>query len=354
MTELEALQKLIAEGYQPFMILRTVPEHEKRSQLPEPYWEQTVRALPLRHSNGDRKMFYMINEDTIAYAQELVADAKTVIGYDACIYCSVLGRETVGGRQVTFDRLLATISDITDWDVSVSDYPNTFEIELSIDSGDETLLQDALAQIEGLARLISLKNRAGVIISSVSPGARYKAQPFSLKTGLLVRRLEGLDPAELGALDTLTSDDACILAADALRDIYSQVNNRAQIAFGWATIEELFETKPEHSLSKAEVKAVCDKIRGLDLEDEKLDSITNRIQNPNILAKHSRNDRIAQGIANLLKSNFQATADRVRDLASTRGKLLHRLSTEQAVREDIQFIEEVLHAYIREHCGVTF
>lgn len=354
MTELEALQKLITEGYQPFMVLRTVPDQEKHTRLPQLYWGQEVYALPLGRPNGDRKMFYMIEEDTVAYARELVDDARTIIGYDGCIYCSVLGRDTVGGRQVSLETLLESISDIRDWEVSVSEYPNTFEIEVTIDSGAESLLQDAIVQVEGLARLLSLKNRVGVIISSVSPGARYRAQPFSLKMGLEVRGLEGLDPTDLEALERLSSDDECILAADALRDIYSQVNNRAQIASGWATIEELFETSPQHCLSKGEIQAVCDKLQELNLEEDKLGRITERMKSSSIMATNSRNDRIAQGIAELLDSDEQSAAKRVRHLASTRGKLLHRLSNEQAIKEDIEFIEEVLHAYIREHCGVTF
>lgn len=353
MTEKESLISFLKEGYQPYMIIREISEEERRAQLPEPYWEKRVFALPLGHKQKDNLMFYFTEEETLAYAQELVEDAKTIIGYHLCVYCSVTSVEAIQGREVHFGSIIKSLRMVKGWEVRESEYANVFEVHFEIDEDDRKLLEEYVEEVRKIALILSLKNKKGFAVDYYSPGPKYKAQPFALTVGLGQTNLKGIQKQDLQNLSKLYDNEKCREAVFALRSIYSQITDTSKIAIAWAALEKLFRTKPQHILRKSELDAIDEKLHKLEIDESKLTAIKGRIKDPNIMAKQSRNERIAQSIADSLDEDYESTLTRIRELAKARGKLVHTLNQSPEVREHLDFIEEILHAYIQLHSRVS-
>src|SRR5436190_2844786 len=98
--EVDALQHLLDDGFQPAMVIRTVAQVEVDANLPEPYRNRVVKALPLARADGEKRMFYFITPETQALAERLVAEQRTVTGYSLCIYCSAIGPDVVHGKTI--------------------------------------------------------------------------------------------------------------------------------------------------------------------------------------------------------------------------------------------------------------
>lgn len=350
-TEREDLQQLVHEGFQPLMILRTVPQGEKRARLPKPYWDKEVRALPLHHENGQKRMFYMIQEETITYAKKLVEDARTIIGYDLWVYCSAIGEDFTEGRQADLKKVIESLADAKNWKVCSSEYPNSFEVHFDIDSGDERILAEKVRDVRNAATMLSLKNRAGFVVEAYSPGPRYKGQRFSIKIGVQQRNLDGIDEHDFISFERIFSNDDCMEAAKALQAIYSQTTERSRMILIWATLEDMFDNKTERLLSKKEISLLQEHVYDLDIDDTKLDRIMGIVRSFN--TKRSRNERIAKNIAEKLDYDYKSTVERVRSMASARGKLAHSVDKREDVEEHLRFVEELLHSYIRMNCGIV-
>jgi hypothetical protein len=353
MTEKEKLISFLKKGYQPHMIVREIPKKEVRIKLPEPYLEKKVFALPLRHNQKENLMFYFTKKETLAYAKKLVEGAKTIIGYDLCVYCSVTSLEAIQGREVHFDSVIKSLKEIKGWEVEESEYANVFEVHFKIDGNNNKLLKRYVEEVREIALILSLKNKMGLTVNYYSPGTKYKAQPFSLKIGLAQTNLNGIQEQDLQDLSKLYNGEKCREATSALRLIYSQINTTSKITIAWAALEKLFRTKPQHLLSKKELGIIDKKLQELEIEESKLEVIEERIKNPNIMTEKSRNERIAKGISDLLNKDYKSTLKQVRGLSKARGKLVHTLGKTSDIKEHLDFIENILHSYIQLHCNVS-
>ncbi len=354
MTEVEKLKQLVAEGYEPHMIIRELSDVEVRSKLPEKFWGAKVYSIPLAHRNKSNMQFCFTEKNTHAYALELVEEARKIIGYDLCVYCSVTSIKAIEGREVEFKSVIESLKELKGWDVRESEYTNVFEVHFKIEGDDREKLNECVENVRRIAVILSIANKMGFSVSHYSTGPRYKAQPFSFKVGLWHSDLKGIDVKDIQVLSSLYKNEKCLYAAKGLQDMYSQTNNSSRITIGWAVLETIFDSRPVHLLEKVEKDQLFEVLDQVDLVEKKIAVLKEKIRNTNIMAKESRNERMAKEIASFLNKDYQMTLGNIKKLARERGNHAHvRSEKQKEIDGFITYIEDILHSYIECHCSVN-
>ncbi len=335
------------------MILREISQNEVKEKLPEFYWDKKVYALPLiKFSEDNKLMFYMIEEETITYAKQLVNDAKTIIGYSPVAYCTVTSFESSKGHNILFEDLIDSLNKITEWEIKKSKYPNTIEIRHNIKSGSQEFLTAYINEIEDVAMLVSLKNKKGFQISAFSQGEYTNGQPFGITWGLQQNSLKGITQDELTRFKNILSNELCREAISSLQLIYSQISNSSKLTICWATIEHIFDEKPKHILEKKEIGEVIELMKSSNLSEVKIKKIEEIIKNPNLLAEKNRNVRIAENMSQTLGLNQEQTYNEIRNMTKTRGMMVHSLGNETDISNHLTFVEGILSSYIGKLSGI--
>ena len=349
MTEKEKLESYIKDGFKTHMIIRDICDEEKKSRLPEVYWDKEVFGLPLWREDNQKRMFYFIENETKKYAQDLVKAGKEVIGYHPVVYVSVISNESIHGRKVHFESVIDSFKEVKRWDVRPSSYPNVIEIHFDINSGDKHKVENAIEEVGKILYLLTLKNKKGFHIASYSSGERYCHQPFSANAGLVETMLEGFSAKELEKHYKLLKNDNFVEVVNALRLIYSQVNNISKITVSWATIEDIFgHAKPTHILEQKEIKKVVESIRNLEIDERKKKVLVNRIKDSSLFSKKSRNERIAENISSLLEKELDVIKKQLKNVSKLRGKLVHSINMDDSdVKPHLQFIESIFLKYLK-------
>jgi hypothetical protein len=348
MTEKERLEKYISEGFNTHMVIRKISDDEKKTRLPEFYWDKEVFALPLWRQDNKKLIFYFSEKETKEYAQSLIEKGKEIIGYHLVVYISVLSDEAVQGRKVYLESVIDSLKEVKRWNAKPSQYPNVFEIHFDINSSEEQKVEQAIKEVEQTLLLLTLINKKGFHIASYSPGERYRHQPFAVNFGLIETRLEGISVKEIERYRGLLKNDNFIEALNALRLIYSQINHISKITVCWVTIEDLFgHSKPTHILEQNEINKVIDAINGTDLGDVKKALLANRIKDSSLFSIKNRNERIAENISNLLGQDLDNVKEQLKGMSKARGKLVHSISMNDIdIQPYLQFTEKILLKYL--------
>jgi len=328
MTEKEKLESLIVEGYKPHMVIVDCTYDDAPDDLPEQWKGREIHFLPLHHPTKDNIKFYFVNESTHRYAKSLVEDAKTIIGYHLCIYCGAVGEKTVTGK-VHLDKIVDSLKKQKGWDVRESKYPDVFEVHFEIEGDNRELLNRYVNEVEEVAMLLSVKNDLGFNIIHYSKGPKYKAQPFSLTTGLFETTLQGVDSNDLKQFSKILKNEECLFAVNGLRDLNSQISQKSKLTLGWALLEDLFDTDSESIFDKAEKKRFKKFISDFELEKSIVleKSITERIykavcSSPHLKIKY-KNMRIAENVSSLLGEKYELVYEKVKAFANVRGGHAH-------------------------------
>jgi hypothetical protein len=300
------------------------------------------------HPDGRKLMYYLRDSEAIDFAARLVEEQHTVIGYDLCVYCSGIGPDTIHGRKLYLDSVVNELRELLDWELSVSDYPHTFEVLFKIEGDDQAALDDNLDNVRKVALALSLRNCLGFVVGSSSPGTRYQGQPFSLKMGLAERNVRGLTPAQLAYVEQVWADPDALAAAEALQALHCQVSDDSRITVGWAAIEHIFARPAEHLLDSTELEALLDVVGSLDsIPVEKRNRLQEVLRSPNLVASERRNARIARSISERTGKTFEEVYDKVRSLAQERGRRVHALSDQaRPLAQHVDFVKGVLWAVI--------
>jgi hypothetical protein len=345
MTEVEILRDHLAEGFQAVMILRNVSHEEaRRAGLPDAA-SAGVKALPLAHADGRKVMFYLIEAESIEFAESIVRDLRSITGYTLVICCCVMGTDTVEGRTVSLDGIISGLRDMLGWQVRASDTPYAFDVIFEFEGEVREQIDAAVKAVRTACLALSLRNRIGFFGGSSAAVPKFKGQPFSIVAGHPIRVGLEIDREDLSRAERISNNDRALACALALQAIYSGVTDDLKLTIGWAAIEEFFGSSPEHLLDVPELEAVAAAIDSLQcLASEKRDTLKKKLKDPNYFSKQSRNERIATTIATLLLgSERDAVLRQIRDITSARGKRVHTFGRSQDdLRQHLKFIESVL------------
>ena len=347
MNERTRLEELIAAGFQAGMFLRDLASDELRG-APEVYAGLTVKGLPLTHPDGRKIMFGLTDPEAIAFAESLVKEANTIIGYKLVVYCSGVGPDTIHGHELHLENPVADMQNLLGWDVTTSSFPHTFQVTFNIEGDDRQAVQDKQDHVRRVALALTLRNKHGFVVAESSPGERFKGQPFASTWGIVQRMVQGADNRQLEYVDQICQDEEALEAATALQGLYSQVTDTDKITMGWAAIEHIFGTRAQHLLTRTELAAVTAAIDQLNcVSEDKRTQLKDRIRNPDLISREGRNARIARRVSELLNADYEDIYDKVRSLTRERGRRVHSLADRAApLKSHVEFVESVLWAII--------
>jgi hypothetical protein len=299
-------------------------------------------------------MFYMADQDTIRFANDLVADASSVIGYSLCVYLSAIGENTIHGRTVHLGIVAQCLRDLKGWRVVESQYQNVLEIRFEIEGDDQEKLQQCIDEVEKVAISLSLANQLGFAVACYSPGPKYRGQPFAITAGIEERLAKAISATDIEQSEQLASDERCRMAAHALQTIYSQVTPGARLIKGFAALEKVLQddidSGLEHILDGNEIEAVINAVNEIfpkPTDKAKRDKLDNVIRDKGRLAKKNRNQRMADVIARILEEDEGNIFALIQEISKIRGKHAHEIcASVDAVDDKIKLIERVLWAHI--------
>jgi hypothetical protein len=353
MTEKESLERYIEGGFIPFMLVRTVSEAEKaKAQLPTPFLTRDVFALPLWHADARRLMFYFVEDETRDYAESLAAAQREVVGYHLCCHCGAVSQAFPLRGLIRFETVARSLVDIRQWDARIDEASGGFDIHFDIDSPEEDRAHDRIREVQDVLIALSLKNEVGFFVRRHSLVPKFRGQPQSITWGLEEVALSGLAPTDLGVLDGLRDSSDARSAAEILHLVYAQIDFRSKVIVGWAAIEELFNSAPQHMLSSEERKEIvtfAQQLRTLCEDQPRLKKLCDAIKDKDRMAKESKNERISRAIATFMHWNMSDVLETVRDLTRTRGRLAHSLSADNiGTEKHFKFVEAILKAWLRD------
>lgn len=347
--EVDALRRLLDAGFKPAMIVRTISQEEVESKLPRLYWDQVVKALPLMRSDGEKRMFYFTTPESEELANRLAEEGRRVIGYSLCVYCSAIGSDVTDGGALDLKKTIEKLVEQTGWDVRQSAHPSVFEVHFEITGDDMVLVDQRTAEVDQVALALSLHNRLGFHVASRSVHPIFAAQPLKIVVGLQVRRPQVPEASAYARVAILEGDERRFAAALALRELYSQVTPGTQLIIGWATLEDLFPSVPQHVVDNETVLELIDLVSAHPalIEDQKArDRIVKMLTDPQFLPKENRNERLAAAIAPVLRDDRESVYQHIRDISRARGKVAHTSPQDGNLRDHIAFIERVLLAVL--------
>jgi hypothetical protein len=343
MSEIDDIRSLLEQGFRAFMILRE-PTQKEIARLPGEYAPSIVRALPMWHPDGRKMMYYIKDPDAIAFAQQLVGSLWKIVGREVVVYVCGIGNSTVHGMTLELRAVAKNLQTLLNWQSRTSEYPNTIEINFRIEGDDVATMESRLDDVRRVALALSLRNRHGFAIGSVSSGVMYLGQQSPIKCGIPVGIAKGLGQSHLTYLDNILQDEDRAEAALALQTIYSQVTDDARLTVGWAAIEHIFSSPADHLLTSAELTEILTAVNDLlHIPSPKRERILELLRNPDLISAVGRNERMARSISERTGEEFNSVYRKVKSLASERGRRVHTLlPQERRLREHVAFVEEAL------------
>ena len=342
MSECEQLKKLVEkEGYQPYMILRepSMEELKKKSVL----LEGKIYALPLRHKEKGNIMFYFNQLETLSYAKKLVEDQRTIIGYDPTFYLHAIWAESHRGRKLHFGEILRWLEEETRSSVVESSYPNTFEIKFS-DLKDTEEIRQKKVELEFYISILSIKTGIGFVLNpSISEGAKYKGQPFSIRYGLEEENVRVCLPTnyEINSLKERYKDKKFKKFTSDFKNFYLQPDPQMKVIVGASIIESEFSTPPQALLSINETNRILTAIKKL-IPEDKFEKFSAIVRNKNIVSKKTKRERLIESISQRLNIKYEDTKKMIDLIYEVRGKNAHSVIPHKQTDKAVVFIESIL------------
>lgn len=130
-----------------------------------------------------------------------------------------------------------------------------------------------------------------------------------------------------------------------LRLFYSQVEPHTQLMYGLSLLEEWFDTKPKHCLTKDELDKVIEAVEKLKLESKKEEKVKNVIKNSSFLSEKSRNKRIAEAIKEYSGLNLKETEKQIEKIYKARAKGAHSTNTYNPEKE-LEFLKSLFRVFL--------
>ena len=130
-----------------------------------------------------------------------------------------------------------------------------------------------------------------------------------------------------------------------LRLFYSQIEPHTQLMYGLSLLEEWFDTKPEHCLTKGEQSNVVKALKNLKFESQKEEKIVEVVKNSSFLAKKSRNKRIAEVVNKYSGLNLKETEKQIEKIYKARAKGAHSTDTNNPEKE-LEFLKSLFRVFL--------
>lgn len=299
----------------------------------------------LNQGVGGKGIYFPItNEAELKLAHEEVEKSSQIIGYDLAIICRA--RNLYG--EVKVDEYANNLIELNNWKIEIQN-PTEFIVRNVVEGASKEPGYKFISELQKYLISLSIKNKTGVIITNVSWGARYKAQPFGLTLSEIFHNPQKITFDDINRIELLKENGNEKLMSD-LVEFYGQISPRTKLITGFSILETLFDSDAEHILNISEIDDVLlkvNEISSIASDDNKLTKLANVLKNPNIMSSQGRNERLAIKLAKVMNIEYSLAYKKVKELAKFRGKAAHSITEDKPEYTALSnYIEEVLLAYI--------
>jgi hypothetical protein len=375
MDDYEKLERLLSEGYlvaEPVYPLRQL-NRQSIDEFVCFFHVETAREALLDPCNQDKLLVILGHPNTGNRVEILASDEVTItrvnkqLDYQRERIGTVIGARCVvvdnssRDRQTChgLDRLVASLDGFQGWRFTLlGSQPPTFGVEMKLESTDTYSVEECKEKLRRLLDYLAYSQRIGFHIQDlvVGPIRRSSLNPYFLATGPEERMLDAVTPKEIAGIESILVSPKARAAARGLNQAYVENYMPSRLSMLWATVEDVFSTKPQPLLSQEERNVLLDQaehIATLKVDRDRLDRLKEALSNPDRLPKKGRNQRIAHRIAPIMGISKEEAYSELTKTSRLRAKNVHKLSRDgwNTMEASIRFLEQVLRCYLEKQMG---
>lgn len=311
--------------------------------------DNATHIVFLQNFKTNEKCTYVITqEEDLQIAQKAAVDAKQIIKYSMRIECEIRGNDNDG--NIMASNYLDNLKEVTGWRIEEAEQSTNFYVFYEWDGEDKEPGYTLQHELEDVLIALSIKNKVGFEIRTVSWGEIYKGHPFSVWYGKSETVPKPITTEDIQRVKEIRTDDKKDFLLD-LVSYYSHALPEYKLISGFSVLEKLFDTKMEKLLSNQEIKALILKakeIESLSNDETRIKAIHEALH---LIPTKTRNQRMSDSIAALLSADSKEIYERVKKLSELRARPAHapqsalknRFSEEQSkIKGELLWIEDLI------------
>lgn len=320
------------------------------------------RQTLLDPRNRDKTLIMLKHPSTKQRIQIITSDVTTInkalaqrryqeepIGLLIRAQCSALGGRSSDERVFHLDQLIPSIDGLWNWHFKLGKTVGTFEAIKRLETTNSFAAEKDLDSLSHLLGSLAYIYQVGFFIqhSTISKILRMET---TVSWGPEERMLSAITKKEVQDIESLLASPEAIVAIKGLNQAYIENCMPSRLSMLWSAVEQVFSSRSEPLLNKKEIEALlkaADKIESLKADNKRLTNLSEALKNPDRLPLKSRNLRMAEAIASVLKMDFNMAYSKVKKASEMRGKNVHSLAQSwKDIKESEAFLQKALLAYI--------
>jgi hypothetical protein len=342
----EELERLLSEGYLVHHI-RNISNHTVQSlKEVHKFFDMSTNLDVLLNPDNRQKSIILlknlslgknveiVTEDinTIKKAEEQLRYQNEPIGAILHVNVSALGGSSTKERIFHLDNLVSSLDNLWGWKFKLGDKVGEFVIDINLNSWLAVDIERELGRIQILLDYLAVRLGIGFLIRHHSFAHIPRANvPFVKYIGAVERMVELIDKQDIS------------------RDLEQMM---ACVEYLQAAHESTFSDKPQKLLTNGEIKLLIkciEQIPSLDNDNDRKRKLEEVLNDPNRLPLLTRNQRIANSIAAVLKIDPVDCYGRVRRTAELRGKHSHQITDVEMseMEKSEKFLQKALRRYLQ-------
>jgi hypothetical protein len=251
----QSLVQLISDGW--MVSIRGVMElddaplsSEKIEEVVKITNDKATHIVFLNQGFGGKGLYYPItNQAELELAHVEVEKNIQIIGYDLTIACRA---RNLNG-EVNVEEYANNLEELVNWEIKIQS-PTEFVISYVIEGSSKEPGYKFISELQNYLVSLSIKNRTGFIITSVTWGSKCRGQPFSFLASDW-RNTEKITSEDVHRIVKLKENGNDKLMSD-LVEFYGQISPRTKLITGFSILETLFDSEVVHILNLSEIDDV--------------------------------------------------------------------------------------------------
>ncbi|MHC3129549.1 MAG: hypothetical protein IBV52_05675 [Candidatus Bathyarchaeota archaeon] len=343
MNDYDQVKKLIDSGYS---VLRKPVTNPKQK-------EKSIIYLGNKATNH-RINLTTSNKEAILLAIERYNYQREIIGFFVTANCVCLGGSSSNLRIFHLDKLIPSLDGFWGWKFKLDKEVGRFSVKIEIKSANRCDAEIEIDKLQRLLDFISIHQEIGLHIQHMSISPVYR-DDFTVCWGQIEKMLEPISFSEKEIDQFLGAPDKILKSARGLNQSYIENCAPSRLGMLWSAFENIFDSKPTKLLSSDEIKELikaAEAIPSLNNDQDRLEKLKLALKT-NQFSLKTRNERISENVASIMKISFDDAYQKVHDVSKNRGKHLHSLKDNWNELENSEkFLQEALEKYAFTHISL--
>lgn len=300
----------------------------------------------------DQKEFLTNDKDAIDIAKEQLAYQLEPVGNKIKFYYLIMGgiKYHYPPNYIHVDNFIKNLDRLIDARIDKGEYPGTFEVVLSLNTLDNSVIQKKVKEIINFFDYLSTIRRIGFLLLYYIVTPIRRSMPLAEISTKEQWMIPPINETEIICKKYIK--DKILIACKKLNQSYTEAYPYNKLVMLWSAVENIFSNSSEHLLTnmeKGSINEFVEKLETLKNDQKRLNKFKSLINDRKIFHKENRNDMISKEISALLNDkDKEKIKKKICRSASLRGKFLHELKSDEIaeINELNIFLEKVLLKYI--------